>query len=230
MKFFLSFLAASLLTAIPTTAAEVIEPLRPYIQKVTASLNEVPAERKAALKGSIDFIAKQLKEKKEVKLNFICTHNSRRSHLAQIWTQVAAHHFDIEGVETFSGGTEATACNIRTVRAMRRAGLAIAVSNQLRFKNPIYLVQFSEDIPSMSAFSKVYSENGNPKEGFVAMMCCADASEKCPVVFGSDAIFPLHYEDPKVADNTPGEAAKYDERSLQIAREMFYVMSEVAKR
>ena len=82
----------------------------------------------------------------------------------------------------------------------------------------------------MKTFSKIYTEGGNPKEGYIAMMCCADASEKCPVVFGSDTICLLHYEDPKVADNTPGEAAKYDERSLQIAREMFYVMSEVAKK
>ena len=228
MRKVLLSLTVTFIFVLSSAVAEVIEPLRPFIGKVTGSLNEVSAKRKEALKDAIDYISDQLVNKKEVKLNFICTHNSRRSHLAQVWTQVAAHHFEISGVKTFSGGTEATACNIRTVRAMRRAGLAIAASNQ--HKNPIYLVQFSEKVPSMKTFSKIYTEAGNPKEGYIAMMCCADASEKCPVVFGSDTICLLHYEDPKVADNTPGEAAKYDERSLQIAREMFYVMSEVAKK
>jgi len=79
----------------------------------------------------------------------------------------------------------------------------------------------------MKLFSKVYNKNGNPTEGFGAMMCCDDADAKCPATFGQLIRISLHYSDPKVADNTPEEATKYDERSLQIATEMFYVMSLV---
>ena len=173
MKFHLAALiAASIVLSSPLNSAEVIEPLQPYVAKVSGSLNEIPAERKAKLRAAIDYITKKVKGEGTVKLNFICTHNSRRSHLSQVWSQVAAHHYDVKGVETFSGGTESTACNIRTVRVLRRTGLAIVASSG--GENPVYLIQFSEKKLPMKAFSKIYSEDGNPKEGFAAMMCCAD--------------------------------------------------------
>ncbi len=79
----------------------------------------------------------------------------------------------------------------------------------------------------ITAFSKVYSKDGNPTEGFVALMCCGEADDACPVVEGASARFAIHYVDPKVSDDTEKEAATYDERCHQIATEMFYLMSLV---
>lgn len=213
------------MTAPRISHAEFIEPLQEFVQGVVVSFEEIPVARRELLQGMIDYLSGALSERGEVKLNFICTHNSRRSHLAQVWAQVAAHYFDLQGVKTYSGGTEATECNIRTVRSFRRAGFAIVASTE--GENPVYLIQFSEEVPAMSAFSKVYSEGGNPQEGYAAMMCCSDVSEKCPLVFGAEERIPLHYEDPKAADGTAEEAARYDERSFEIAQEMFYAMSVV---
>ena len=84
MRTVLLSLTVTFTFALSSAVAEVIEPLRPFIGKVTGSLNEVSAKRKGALKDAIEYISDQLVNKKEVKLNFICTHNSRRSHLAQV--------------------------------------------------------------------------------------------------------------------------------------------------
>jgi len=58
-------------------------------------------------------------------------------------------------------------------------------------------------------------------------MTCSDADEACPVVTGASSRFSITYEDPKDHDGTPEEEDKYNERSRQIAREMFYLFSQV---
>ena len=171
----------------------------------------------------LDEIINYVQSKDSPKLNFICTHNSRRSHLSQIWAQTAAHHRGIK-VETFSGGTEATAFNPNAVAAMERAGFNIINPGG---DNPRYEVSFSDEAPPMICYSKKFDEDPNPKKDFAAIMTCSEADEACPVVFGTDQRIKLFYEDPKIADGTPQEAATYDERCRQIATEMLYVFSNV---
>jgi len=65
--------------------------------------------RKEELKPFIDFVQEKVLNNKNVNLNFICTHNSRRSHLSQVWAQVAAYYYNVKNVYCYSGGTEATA-------------------------------------------------------------------------------------------------------------------------
>jgi arsenate reductase (thioredoxin) len=59
-------------------------------------------------------------------------------------------------------------------------------------------------------------------------MTCDEADQDCPFVKGAALRISLPYEDPKVADGTPEEAARYDARSRQIATEMLYLFSKVA--
>jgi hypothetical protein len=199
--------------------------IRPYIAKITTEFNQIPAERQKQLKKAAVFVRSKIQAGEIAQLTFICTHNSRRSHLAQIWTQTAAAFYGVEGVKTFSGGTEATAMNIRTVDALRRAGFT--VTDSTGGKNPVYLVKYSETKPEIRAFSKIYNAEGNPKDNYAALMTCSQADKNCPVVEGSTIRIPVHYEDPKLADGTPEEATRYDERNQQIAREMFYLISQV---
>jgi arsenate reductase len=44
-------------------------------------------------------------------------------------------------------------------------------------------------------------------------------------IAGAEKRIPITYEDP--FDNTPQQAEKYQERSLQIATEMLYVFSQI---
>jgi arsenate reductase len=176
---------------------------------------------------SLDKIAAYIREKQSNKetceIIFICTHNSRRSHLAQIWAQTAAENFELKNMVTYSGGTEATAFNPRAVAALERAGFKIENPGG---DNPHYLVKFSEKSKAMECFSKKYSDAYNPQKGFLAVMVCDNADEACPVVPGAEARVSLPFVDPKKSDGTAEEAATYDARSMQIAVEMYYVMAK----
>jgi hypothetical protein len=206
--------------------ADLLEPVRPYVRQVMSEFGQIAPERAAALKTAAAFIRERLAQGKPAQLTFICTHNSRRSHLAQIWSQTAAVYYGLTNVTTFSGGTEQAACNIRTVRALRRAGFSVVESTG--GTNPVYLAKFAEGQAPGKLFSKVYSSEGNPQREFAALFCCDQADASCPQVQGAAVRIPIHYVDPKASDNSPGESATYDERCRQIAREMFYLMSAVS--
>ena len=176
-------------------------------------------DRKKVLDELVQYVSNQ----DQPKLNFICTHNSRRSHLSQVWAQVMAHHHGVP-VETFSGGTEATAFNPNAVAALQRAGFAIKDDGGT---TPNYEVSFDEAMEPMICFSKEYDHDTNPKQSFAAVMTCSEADSGCPVVFGAGTRIKLFYQDPKVSDGTPHEAKTYDERCAQIATEMKYVFSSI---
>lgn len=153
-------------------------------------------------------------------LNFICTHNSRRSHLGMIWAAVAAHLSDKE-MATYSGGTEATALNPRMVAALVRAGFR---ADNPGGDNPHYRISFSTAAPPLVCFSKRYDDPENPTAGFAAVMTCSDADDNCPFIPGAEARVPLTYADPKEADDTSREAAVYDERLRQVGRELLWAL------
>jgi protein-tyrosine-phosphatase len=145
--------------------------------------------------------------------------------MAQLWAAVAARTYGIRAT-TYSGGTESTAFNPRAVAAMERAGFNIDKTTD--DQNPIYHVRYSDQQPALTCFSKKYAGDPNPRQDFAAVMVCSDADRACPTVPGAAGRFALPFVDPKVSDGTPQEAATYDERCAQIARELLYVMSRVA--
>ena len=207
----------------------LIEPLRPYVGEVLTQLEEVPENRKIILNQIAGDIAERLQsEQGGAWLIYICTHNSRRSHMAQLWAQTAACFYGLDQVNTFSGGTQATACNIRTVAALRRVGFSVVEAES--GDNPLYLIQFSDECPPMKAYSKIYNQDNNPKDDFIALMCCSEADMSCPIVDGASSRYAIHYVDPKENDDTDEELFAYDSRCREIAREMFYLMSEVSLR
>lgn len=187
----------------------------------------VPNERKEVLQPLIDYLQNKVSGKQEIRLNFICTHNSRRSHLSQIWAQTMAFHFGIPNVYCYSGGTEATAMFPKVAETLVKQGFQIQTLSQEQ--NPVYAVKFDENQHPVICFSKAYFDDFNPKSQFGAIMTCNNADQGCPMVFGADARFPVKYEDPKAFDGTDVMDAKYAERSLQIASELFYVFSQVKK-
>lgn len=197
----------------------------PWIESLVTEAENLPPERRELLDEAARFVTQQIKEGKHADLVFICTHNSRRSQFGQVWAKVAAEYYGLDKVRTYSGGTETTACNLRTVQSLRRAGLQVVATS--KGDNPVYLAQYAEDRPAMRLSSKVYSDQPDSVEGFAAMMCCSDADEKCPVVDGATVRVALHYLDPKVSDDTAAESATYDDRSRQIGGEMFYLFGTV---
>ena len=203
----------------------IFRDLARWIKERQGEKGLIPDERKAELRELSGWIGSSVDAGETARIVFICTHNSRRPHLAQVWAQTAAHVYGVAGVETYSGGTEATAFNPRAVAALTRAGFHI--QSRTDEENPVSSVRFADDAPAMRCFSKVYDQPPNPRDEFCAVMTCSSADEGCPVVFGAFKRIAIRYDDPKDFDGTEQEAEKYDERCRQIAREMLYAISEV---
>ena len=185
----------------------------------------VSEDRKAVLQPLIDYIQNKVTTNQEIRLNFICTHNSRRSHLSQIWAQTMAFQFKIDKVFCYSGGTEATAMFPKVAETLGNQGFQIQKLSQEN--NPVYAVKLDENQAPIICFSKTYSDDFNPKSNFGAIMTCNNADEGCPMVFGAEARFPIKYNDPKAFDGTDLMNEKYAERSLEIASEMYFVFSQI---
>jgi len=196
-----------------------------YIREVQGEFETIPRDRIAELAHLTRFINENRSVERSAKLVFICTHNSRRSHMAQIWAWTAAQVFGVDRIETYSGGTEATHLNPRAVAALMRAGFSIKAS--IAAENPIYSVRHGIKCEPLRCFSKVYNQPPNPKHGFCAVMTCSAADEACPVVRGASKRIAIRYEDPKKFDGSKVETGKYDERCRQIAREMFFVFKSI---
>ncbi len=205
------------------------ETLFPKIKEVTLSFNfeEITFERKNILQPLIDFIQSKVKNQEDIRLNFICTHNSRRSHLSQIWAQTAAHYYGIKNVFCYSGGTEATALFPKVAETLKNTGFKIQKLSEEN--NPVYAIKFAENESPVIGFSKTYDDEFNPESGFAAIMTCSQADGGCPFITGAEKRIPITFDDPKAFDNMPQQAEKYQERSLQIATEMFYVFSQIKK-
>ncbi|MGH1336851.1 MAG: hypothetical protein ACRBFS_12065 [Aureispira sp.] len=186
----------------------------------------ISEERKERLLLLRDYINQKLIEKEVPQLIVICTHNSRRSHIGQLWLAVGADYFQLPTIQTFSGGTEATAFNTRAVNAFQRIGFQIAISGEIT-DNPIYQINWKEEGSPYEAFSKQYAAAPNPTENFGAIMVCSEADVGCPIVLGCDFRLSLPYDDPKEFDETDLEEEKYDERVQQIGREILFLLSEV---
>ncbi|MPR34305.1 protein-tyrosine-phosphatase [Cytophagaceae bacterium SJW1-29] len=197
--------------------------IRAYLESL--NIGTIPKDRQTVLTELRNYIAGKSARSEPVSLMFICTHNSRRSHLGQVWAQAAAAHYDIPGIRAFSGGTEATACNPRTVAALKRAGFVIIRSSE--GENPTYKILFDEALPPVIAFSKVYDQHPNPDQSFAALMTCSHADENCPYIPGAEKRFAITYTDPKESDGTPAETSTYDARCRQIATEMKYLFSKI---
>ncbi|SCY45605.1 arsenate reductase [Flavobacterium anhuiense] len=203
--------------------------LYPEIENTVKSFDfkQISEERKAILQPLIDFIQTKADSKVGIRLNLICTHNSRRSHLSQVWAQTAAAYYDIKNVSCYSGGTEATALFPMVAQTLGDLGFKIKTLSEET--NPIYSIKYSANELPVIGFSKTYDDDFNPESGFAAIMTCSQAEGGCPFIAGAEKRIPITFEDPKISDGTPQQKETYLKRSLQIGTEMFYVFSQIKK-
>lgn len=203
----------------------LIPAVRAYALDRIGEFEKIDERRARMLVELSDYVEARLHEGATAELIFICTHNSRRSHMAQIWAQTAAAFFTVRGVRTYSGGTEATAFNRNAVRAISTAGFLVEQEGES--ENPVYRVRYAKNVEPMRCFSKRFDHRSNPARDFCAVMTCAQADEACPVIPGASTRVSLAHEDPKEYDGTGEAEAKYNERLADIAREMLFAFSRV---
>ncbi|MGO1650175.1 MAG: protein-tyrosine-phosphatase [Sphingobacterium sp.] len=198
----------------------LIETITEIIDHQTVNL-----ERQSTLQPLIDFVQQKVNTGEAVDLNFICTHNSRRSHLSQVWAQVASVYFNIRNVQCYSGGTEETAVFPKVVETLASQGLNIFRIADT--DNPVYAIKYSDNALPIMGFSKKYDNPFNPASRFAAIMTCSQADDGCPFIPGTERRIPITFEDPKISDNTSEQTQVYTARSVQIAAEMLYVFSTI---
>ncbi|AZA50108.1 protein-tyrosine-phosphatase [Chryseobacterium carnipullorum] len=186
---------------------------------------EIREERKVVLQPLIDFIQKRTEDERRTDINFICTHNSRRSHLAQVWAQMASIYFNIPNVLCYSGGTEETAMFPKIAETLQEQGCQIFKISDT--ENPVYAIKYDGNRHPVIGFSKKYDSPFNPDSGFAAVMTCSQADGECPFIAGAEKRISIPFEDPKMSDGTNEQTRVYHEKSLQIGAEMFYVFSQI---
>ena len=200
----------------------------PLSDKLTAWISDRTdgpnPERDAALSSLGDWIRARHTAGEPAPLIWVCTHNSRRSHLAQAWAQAAATHLGLTTVRSFSGGTETTRVHPRVLSTLQTDGFEVGTS-RVGAPGPgnlIHSIQVGPKGPTIEAWSKEFTDPANPQADFAAIMVCSSADDACPFVPGAQIRISLPFEDPKVADGTPEEAEAYLAAShiigFQIAR------------
>lgn len=190
-------------------------------------ISTISVERKEVLQPLVTYIKTKYSSNDTIRLNFICTHNSRRSHLSQVWAQALATYFGIGKVYSYSGGTEATAMFPVASETLQKQGFEIKKLSENQ--NPVYSIKHAENEAAVIGFSKTYDDPFNPQSEFAAILTCSSADQGCPFIPGAEKRIPITFEDPKAFDNTPLQAEKYLERSIQIATELFYVFNQIKK-
>ncbi len=223
--FSLSIIVLLLCNTNTINAQDLSKKLRKYTSNVVTEFDQIEEDRQASLRELGDFILNEIEEDGQSDIIIICTHNSRRSHISQIWLQTAAIYYGIDGIQVFSGGLETTAFHPNAIAALERAGFNVMGAKI--GDNPAYTA--SNGVGSYIMYSKKYTDRINPKEDFGAIMVCSDADNSCPIVEGADDRFSLPFDDPRYYDNTPSQDMKYDETVRLIAREMFYLADYIKK-
>ena len=183
----------------------------------------IDSERKEALDELAVLIRQELEERGAVDIIVICTHNSRRSQLGEMWINTLAHFFNIDNLTSYSGGMEDTAFNYRMVNAVQHLGFDLAMVQD--GDNPQYIVKgIGKDDHIM--FSKAYDHPVNPQSEYIALMVCDHADENCPIVHGMNHRIPLRYKDPKAFDDTELEEEAYQNKVREIGSEIFYLLEK----
>lgn len=182
--------------------------------------------RKQNLFKIAEAIAKEYAKSELVNLNFICTYNSRRSQLAQVWSFFAAQYFKLN-INSFSGGIEVTTFNRSSIKTLQKAGFYFQILN-FSHQNPTYEISFEGSKKYMLGFSKLYDDLYNPSN-FIAITTCAIADKNCYCMASSNQHFLLPYEDPKKADGTLRQEEVYMQINTQIAAEIYCIFSYVKK-
>jgi len=195
-----------------------------FFKKALTEL-KIDTNRVQLLKSIASFITNELANNNSVNLNYICTHNSRRSQLSQVWSSYAAHYFSLSEVKNFSGGTEATAFFRNTVKTLQEVGFTFQIVD-FSHQNPVYAINYKNGIEPIIGFSKLYDHIDNQKP-FIAITTCSNADENCPFIPDAIQRFHLPFVDPKSTDDTLQQAEKYLETNKQIAGEIHYIFKSI---
>ncbi len=193
------------------------------IAQLLSEFNSISEERRMVLNDLASKINLVLSESHSLNLLFVCTHNSRRSHMGQIWGSVAAHYFDLPLI-SYSAGTEITALHPSVIQMLMNEGFEIK-SESIEL-NPEIQISFQSGA-SVSCFSKLIDDAHNPKDNFIALMMCTDAEANCPFVPGAHTRVAIPFNDPKAFDGTSQVLKAYSATMMEIGIQILYLFNQI---
>ena len=186
---------------------------------------KIEPKRFQLLKETASQIVKEFKKTNKVNLNYICTHNSRRSQLSQVWSAYASNYYNLNTISSFSGGTAVTAFYRNTVKTLQEVGFIFKIE-EFSHQNPKYSISYEECKKPIKGFSKLYDNKAN-KKPYIAITTCSNADENCPFIPDAIHRFHLPFVDPKSSDGFINQAETYLETNKQIAGEIHTIFKIV---
>jgi hypothetical protein len=229
-------------SAEPDSRKRLLPAIREHADRLTTSFDMIDEPHRLAGRKLADWIAENHRPGRRLDVVVVCTGNSRRSILGATMGNIAAAYYGMPEVRFHSGGTDPSACNIRTVNALKEIGVEVertdkeAPRGEPQTANPVYRIRWGSpggsDETSFEAieFSKRYDDPANPRQGFAALMVCGEADAACPFVKGAALRVSMPYLDPKIYDGGRYEASKYAERRDDIGRLMLAAMMQARAR
>lgn len=204
--------------------------LNPSINHQITKLNveSISSERRQVLDSLVFYMQDKLANKLSINLIFICTHNSRRSHFAQVWAQTFTTYFKLKNIHSYSGGTEATAIYSTVINTLANQGFETHLIGT--GQDEIYSIRLGVNEQPIIGFSKLWNDSFNPQSNFAAVMTCAQADADCPYIAGAEKRIALPFTDPKDYDNSTYETEGYLTKSLEIATDLFYVFNKLTSK
>ena len=205
----------------------------PYTSNISPSFffNEafknlkITTERAQQLTTIANCIIKELSTTKNVHLNFICIHNSRRSQLSQVWSDFAIQFFNLKNIVIYSGGTIVTSLHRNTCKTLKEVGFHF---NLLEYshQNPVYSITYKNCVHPIIGYSKLYNCKTN-NIPFIAITNCLSLEKNCTSIYDASQVFHLPYTNPKSFDGMSNQQQKYLEINLQIAGEIYFIFEKV---
>ena len=156
-------------------------------------------------------ITSRLKLDLKANVVFVCTHNSRRSQIAEVSLRSFLKVLQIPEISVFSCGTEKTGIPDQIVRLLEGLGFEVLKTGEF--------INVGSEI---TLSSKTFDDPGLPPN-LLAIMVCDHASESCPFVPSFSERISLEFQDPKSADGSPQETVSYENAWKKISREMAYL-------
>ena len=123
-------------------------------------LKNISSDREIALKAVAKAIYQDVKSSGKAQVIFICTHNSRRSQLAELMLSHLLRLNNISHIYCYSGGTEATAFNHRMVKAVIDFGIPL-----LKYgpdSNPLYIANDTQYLFSKKSINYAHLSERQP--------------------------------------------------------------------
>ncbi len=207
------------------------------LEGLAAPLEQIGEPYRSAGRLLANWIVERYRPGEPLPVVVVCTGNSRRSMLGAMMGNAAAAYHGLPEARFFSAGTTPSAFNPRTVAALNAVGFEVESSGDEaprgspELPNPRSRVRWGTgEGQGLVEFSKALGDAALPASGFAAVMVCDEADAGCPVVPGAACRISMPLPDPKAADDTLEEGARYAATRDVLGRLMLAVLVESRRR